>query len=101
MRNALQLCASDAGAAPLAQVEGVPVGGKTGTAQAVTPQGQYDPGKYVTMFAGFFPVEHPKYVVVVVIDKADLPPGRNYGGMVAAPIFSEIAKKISALPNLR
>jgi cell division protein FtsI (penicillin-binding protein 3)/stage V sporulation protein D (sporulation-specific penicillin-binding protein) len=51
------------------------------------------------MFAGFFPVKHPRYVVVVVIDKADLPPDRNYGGLVAAPIFSEIAKKIASLPN--
>ena len=98
VRNALQLNASDAGSSPLAQVEGVPVGGKAGTAQAVNSHG-YDPGKYVTMFAGFFPVEHPRYVVVVVIDKADLPPNKNYGGLVAAPIFSEIAKKISLSPN--
>jgi hypothetical protein len=99
VRNALQLNASGAGSSPLAQVEGVSVGGKAGTAQAVTPRGQYDPAKYITMFAGFFPVEHPRYVVVVVIDKADLPPDRNYGGLVAAPIFSEIAKKITSLPE--
>ena len=33
-------------------------------------------------------------VIVVVVDQADLPPEKNYGGLVAAPIFSEIAGKI-------
>jgi hypothetical protein len=35
--------------------------------------------------------------VVVVVDEADLSPERNFGGLVAAPIFSEVATKISAL----
>jgi cell division protein FtsI/penicillin-binding protein 2 len=51
------------------------------------------------MFSGFFPVENPKYVVLVVIDRAKLPPNINYGGLVAAPMFAEIVKKISELPN--
>jgi len=49
------------------------------------------------MSAGFFPMDNPKYVIVVVVDQADLPPEKNYGGLVAAPIFSEIAGKISKL----
>jgi cell division protein FtsI (penicillin-binding protein 3) len=83
----------------MAKVEGVSVGGSTGTAQAITPKGEYSPSQYVTMFAGFFPVQHPKYVVIVVVDEADLPPNLNYGGLVAAPIFAEITKKISSLPS--
>jgi len=97
VRNSLEKTVSDQGTAPLARVDGVTVGGKTGTAQAVTADGHYAHDKYWTMFAGFFPVKDPKYVVVVVVDQADLPPEKNYGGLVAAPIFSEIAGKILKL----
>jgi hypothetical protein len=36
-------------------------------------------------------------VIVVVVDEADLPTERNYGGLVAAPIFADIAGKILKL----
>jgi cell division protein FtsI/penicillin-binding protein 2 len=98
VKKALQVNVNEGGSA-LAKVEGISVGGMTGTAQAVTPQGEYSPDQYVTMFAGFFPVERPQFVVLVVIDRADVPPKINFGGLIAAPIFSEIAKKISLLPN--
>jgi len=97
VKNALEKTVSDQGTAPLARVDGMTVGGKTGTVQAINPHGGYYKDKYWTMFAGFFPVDHPRYVVVVVVDQADLPPEKNYGGLVAAPIFSEIAGKISKL----
>jgi cell division protein FtsI/penicillin-binding protein 2 len=99
VKNALEKTVSDQGTAPLARVNGVAVGGKTGTAQAITADGHYARDKYWTMFAGFFPVNHPKYVVVVVVDEADLPPEKNYGGLVAAPIFSEIAGEILKIGN--
>jgi cell division protein FtsI (penicillin-binding protein 3) len=97
VKNALKRTVSDDGTAPLARVEGVDVGGKTGTAQAVHPNGYYAPDRFWTEFAGFFPLDHPKYVVVVIVEEADLPAERNYGGLVAAPIFSKIAGKISKL----
>ncbi|MCE9543074.1 MAG: hypothetical protein K8R38_06105, partial [Verrucomicrobia bacterium] len=96
VKNALQKTASPDGTAPLARVEGVTVAGKTGTAQAISHKGGYLPDQYWTMFAGFFPVDHPRYVVVVVVDEADLPPEKNFGGLVAAPIFSDVASQISA-----
>ena len=99
VKNALKNTVTDQGTAPLARVDGVTVGGKTGTAQAIAPSGGYYADKYITSFAGFFPVEKPRYVVVVVVDQADLPPEKNYGGLVAAPIFSSIASRISKLPS--
>ena len=99
VKNALKNTATDQGTAPLARVDGVTVGGKTGTAQAIAPSGGYYADKYITSFAGFFPVEKPRYVVMVVVDQADLPPEKNYGGLVAAPIFSSIASKISKIPS--
>jgi cell division protein FtsI/penicillin-binding protein 2 len=98
VKKALESNVIDGGSS-LAKVNGIAVGGMTGTAQAVTPEGEYSPDQYVTMFSGFFPVENPKYVVLVVIDRAKLPPNINYGGLVAAPMFAEIVKKISELPN--
>jgi len=97
LKNALQKTVSPDGTAPLARVAGVTVAGKTGTVQAISHKGGYLPDQYWTMFAGFFPVDHPRYVVVVVVDEADLPHEKNFGGLVAAPIFSDIASQISAL----
>jgi len=69
----------------LARVDGISVAGKSGT----TPDGS----EFVTSFVGFFPIEHPKVVGIVVVDKADVKNEINYGGLVAAPIFSKIAEK--------
>ena len=96
VKNALQGCVSDQGTAPLAKVDGVSVGGKTGTAQLIAPTGGYYEDRFVTSFAGVFPIESPKYVIVVVVTDAHIPPENNYGGIVAAPIFSKIASKILA-----
>ena len=64
------------------------VGGKTGTAQKVDPNTRsYAPGKYISSFIGFAPVEYPRYVLGVVVDE---PKGEYYGGVVAAPVFSQI-----------
>jgi cell division protein FtsI/penicillin-binding protein 2 len=81
------------GTATYAQVNGFLVAGKTGTAQKVSPTGGYTPGKYVVSFAGYMPAEDPEFVCYVVIDDAQTASGMNYGGLVAAPIFSRIAEK--------
>ena len=99
VKNALQGTVSTYGTAPLAQVDGVTVAGKTGTSQAMAPAGGYYADRYTTSFAGLFPVKNPKYVVVVVVDDPVLKPEKNYGGLVAAPIFSSIASQISKLPS--
>lgn len=99
VKNALKNTVTDQGTAPLARVDGVSVGGKTGTAQAIAPAGGYYADRYTTSFAGLFPVKDPKYVVVVVVDDPVLKPEKNYGGLVAAPIFSSIASQISKLPS--
>ncbi|PZX53230.1 penicillin-binding protein [Algoriphagus chordae] len=69
------------------------IAGKTGTAQKLK-NGAYTKN-YYTSFAGYFPADHPKYSMVVVIDS---PKGIfAYGGDVSAPVFKEIADKIYAL----
>ncbi|MGO0122015.1 stage V sporulation protein D [Desulfothermobacter acidiphilus] len=70
-----------------AYIKGYPVAGKTGTAQVVSPQGGYLPGKYVASFVGFAPVNDPRLVTLVVISE---PHGAYYGGEVAAPVFKAV-----------
>jgi len=81
------------GTAAFARVNGFQVAGKTGTAQKVSPHGGYAAGKYVVSFVGFMPAEDPKFVLLVMVDDAKLPSNLNYGGLVAAPIFSRIAER--------
>jgi membrane peptidoglycan carboxypeptidase len=64
------------------------VAGKTGTAQKAG-RGGYMPGHYVGSFAGYVPADKPKLVMLVVLDE---PRGQHYGGIVAAPVFREVAE---------
>lgn len=72
--------------------EDLPIAGKTGT--ALIGYGNKDgQSEYAASFAGYFPVEHPKYSTIVIINKPDTEKG-FYGAQVAAPAFKQIAKKI-------
>lgn len=73
-----------------AKVDGFLIGGKTGTAQKVDPNGRgYMSRAYLSSFAGFIPATDPKFVIYVMVDH----PKKEayYGSVVAAPIFSRIA----------
>lgn len=75
------------GTAPLSQVPGYRVAGKTGTAKKLIG-GEYADGRYVASFVGLAPVSNPRFVVAVMIDEPS--GGVFYGGAVAAPVFSAI-----------
>ena len=85
----------DEGTGTLAQVEGYPVAGKTGTARKPQPNGTYEDENgnyhYVATFGGFVPANDPQFSIVVVIDE---PGGDYYGGGVAAPVFSRLAATV-------
>jgi cell division protein FtsI (penicillin-binding protein 3) len=72
-----------------AQSEKVSLGGKTGTSQMLV-NGSYSKQEYNSSFAGFFPVDNPAAVCVILISSPSV--GR-YGGLVAAPIFKRIAER--------
>ncbi|MDQ2866545.1 MAG: penicillin-binding protein 2 [Candidatus Eremiobacteraeota bacterium] len=72
----------------VAEVAGYTTAGKTGTAQMVV-QGRYEPGAYAASFIGMVPAEHPRYVIYVKLER---PVGEYYGGLVAAPAFTKIAR---------
>jgi cell division protein FtsI/penicillin-binding protein 2 len=69
-----------------AQIKGISVAGKTGTAQKVEG-GTYSHSRFYASFIGFAPVEDPKLAAVVVFDE---PRPAYYGGTVAAPVFQEV-----------
>jgi len=100
VRHALDEVVSPRGTAGLAKVEGYDVAGKTGTAQRVDPNGGYTPGKYVVSFAGFMPVEQAEFTGLVIVDDAQAVGRANYGGLVAAPIFSRIAERAARYLDL-
>jgi cell division protein FtsI (penicillin-binding protein 3) len=82
------------GTGKAAEVAGIPVAGKTGTAQKADPTThEYSESRYMASFCGFAPVDHPKIVIGVFIDE----PQTNYwGGSEAAPLFSRIVKDAAA-----
>ena len=84
------------GSGKKAGVTGYRIGGKTGTAQKYE-NGRIAAGKYVSSFVGFFPVEDPKYLTLVIVDE---PKGAYYGSVVAAPCAGEIFQGIISLKNI-
>lgn len=85
---------SDSGTGEYAQVEGLRIAGKTGTAKKVV-NGRYT-NKYRSSFVGFFPANDPKYVCLILLDE---PKTSGYGGYTAGPVFRNIAKRIAGLDN--
>ena len=80
-----------------ARIEGVAVGGKTGTAQRALISGSgYDPNARIASFVGFLPADDPQYVCVVMVEN---PRVNGWGGYVAAPAFRRVMKRIISLPG--
>ena len=87
MREMMEKVVGPGGTAPLAQVRGYRVAGKTGTAHKLE-NGRYV-NKYVASFVGFAPVSDPRIIIAVMVDEPSA--GKHYGGQVAAPVFSAVA----------
>ena len=79
---------AEGGTGAAAAVPGYTVAGKTGTAAKPVPGG-YSTSRYVASFVGVVPAKNPRLVVLVSIDE---PRGAIWGGVVAAPAFSDIAR---------
>lgn len=84
------------GTGKAAQVMGLTVAGKTGTAQKIDPMTrQYSADRYLASFCGFAPADHPRIVMGVFLDE---PQNGYWGGSEAAPLFSRILR--NAAPYL-
>ncbi|MBP6218149.1 MAG: penicillin-binding protein 2 [Oligoflexales bacterium] len=90
MRNILKRVVIE-GTGSLAATKLFSTAGKTGTSEKVDPETRkYSSTKRIASFAGFAPVQDPHLVIYIVIDEPQKKP--YYGGVWAAPAFSEIAE---------
>lgn len=81
-----------------AAVEGVRIAGKTSTMQRTKPNSnEYEFDRYIASFAGFFPADDPKYVLVVCYETRQIEgiPYIHQGGGRPAMAFAEIVRKIA------
>lgn len=89
----MMLSVVEDGTGKKAQIEGIKVCGKTGTAQKANKNGPgYDEGLVITSFVGFAPYEDPEVACVVIIDEPKGNEEEIWGGTVAAPVFSDLVK---------
>lgn len=75
-----------------AQIKGYRIGGKTGTAQKPGVKG-YDNRKYFSSFIAFFPVDNPKYIVLISINEPRKGE-KHYGREVALPSVRNVLEKL-------
>jgi len=98
IRKMLQMAAAPGGTGPLAQTVGYSVGGKSGTAHKQVGKG-YASNKYRAWFTGMAPIEAPRIIVAVMIDEPS--DGNYYGGIAAAPVFSEVVQQTLRLMGVQ
>ncbi len=79
-----------------AKIEGYRIGGKTGTSQKAI-RGRYT-SKKVCSFVATFPINKPKYVVLVVIDEPSK--AYAYGSTVAVPVAKEIIESLIVIEKI-
>ncbi|MFT7234608.1 MAG: cell division protein FtsI (penicillin-binding protein 3) [Methylophagaceae bacterium] len=85
------------GTAKLAAVDNYRVAGKTGTVKKAN-KGGYADKRYLSLFAGIIPASKPRLAMVVMVDD---PKGKDYyGGLIAAPVFSEVMTGAMRLLNI-
>ncbi len=72
------------------------VAGKTGTAHVSDGKIKYADGVYQATFVGYFPADKPQYTCIVVVRTKPHDPV-HFGGLLAAPVFREIATKIYSM----
>jgi cell division protein FtsI/penicillin-binding protein 2 len=79
-----------------ALVEGYRIAGKTGTAE-IAVNGQYSSNATNASFVGWGPVDDPKFIVYVWLEK---PKSSIWGSVVAAPVFRDVVKQLVVLMNI-
>jgi len=98
MRSLLRLVVMK-GTGKKADAPGYRIGGKTGTAQKLI-NGHYSQTINITSFAGVFPMDDPRYVVVVMLDEPKATPetyGFTTAGWNVAPVVSRTVSRIAPM----
>ncbi len=105
MKSIMRLVVSNKhGTAKKADVSGYLVGGKTGTAEKIRPNGGYFKKKNIVAFTGAFPMNDPKFIITIMIDN---PKGQtfSYGfrtaGWVVAPVVKKLVTRIAPILDVK
>ncbi len=102
MRSLLRLVVTH-GTGKKADAVGYRVGGKTGTADKAVGGG-YSGTRVITNFGGVFPVDEPRYVIVVMLDEPQATAesmGFRYAGWNVAPVVSKTISRIAPMLGVR
>jgi cell division protein FtsI (penicillin-binding protein 3) len=90
---------AEKGSAKKADIEGYRIGGKTGTAEKVV-NGRYSSEKVMTAFTAVFPMEKPRYALLIMLDEPK-PTKETHGyrtsGWNAVPVTGKIISRIAPL----
>ncbi|PZP86826.1 MAG: penicillin-binding protein [Azospirillum brasilense] len=102
MRDMMRLVVAH-GTAKGAEAPGYSVGGKTGTAEKITGRG-YSQDAKIALFTGVFPVNDPKYAMLVMVDephgtKASY--GYATGGWVSAPVVGRVVQRMAPMMGMK
>ena len=79
------------GTAKNLNLNGYKIGGKTGTAQKFS-DGKYSKNEFVSSFASIFPIDKPKYVMIISIDSPEY--GKHWSNESAVPTAKKIINRI-------
>jgi peptidoglycan glycosyltransferase len=83
--NAMMQAVVTGGTGTAAQIPGIPVAGKTGTAETAAGS-----NVYTAWFIAFAPADHPKVAVAVVLEHQV----GGFGGVVSAPIAKQVIEAL-------
>ena len=105
MKSIMRLVVSNKyGTAKKAEVAGYLIGGKTGTAEKINPNGGYFKKKNIVAFTGAFPMNEPQFIITVMIDN---PKGQKFShgyrtaGWVAAPVIKRLVTRIAPILGVK
>lgn len=76
--------------------KGYRFGGKTGTAQ-IPIGGTYDPSKTNASFIGFFPVDKPRFIAMIILKE---PSTSTWASETVAPMFFDLARELILYYNI-
>ena len=81
------------GSGKLANVVGWNVAGKTGTSKKLI-DGQYSEKDFISSFVGFFPVENPQLLCLIILDSPDASRNLHWGSISSAPVFKSVMDRV-------
>lgn len=98
VRRAMEMVTEEGGTGQFLGIDGYRLGGKTGTAWDVE-NGRYSATERIASFIGLVPIDDPQIAVAVMVRRPSK--GSRYGGPVAGPVFTAVAKAFFEMEEIK